>query len=192
MSAEAEPIKLFGKYAFDDLKVNDRTLETAISFKPVFLPHSSGRHEHKRFAKNSINVVERLTNLISLTHKAGGKKAQAIKIMEAALDSVGSKKKENPLKVLMTAIENSAPREDTTRVSYGGILYYQAVDISPTRRVDLALRNLVEGARRDSFKSTTPFHVAMANQIVRAADKDPKCFAIARKDELEKHALASR
>jgi small subunit ribosomal protein S7 len=192
MSAETDAVKLFGKYSFEDLKVGDKTLETAISFRPVFIPHSAGRHEHRRFAKNSVNVVERLTNLIALTPKAGGKKAKALKIVEMTLDQVSSKKKDNPLKVLLAAIENSAPREDTTRVSYGGILYYQAVDISPTRRVDLALRNLVEGARKESFKSTTPFHEALASQIVRAADKDPKCFAISRKDELEKHALASR
>lgn len=192
MSAEPGTIKLFGKYPFDDLGVSDKTLETAICFKPVFLPHSAGRHEHKRFAKNSVNIVERLANLMSLTPKAGGKKAQSVKILETMLDLINAKKNENPLKVLLRAIENSAPREDTTRVSYGGILYYQAVDISPTRRVDLALRNLVEGARRDSFKSTTPFHKAMADQIIRAADKDPKCFAISRKEELEKHALASR
>ena len=192
MSAEPEVAKLFGKYSFEDLKVEDKTLATAISFKPIFLPHSSGRHAHKRFAKNAINVVERLANLIALTARAGGKKAKSLKIVEAALDEVSSKKKDNPLKVLLTAIENSAPREDTTRVSYGGILYYQAVDISPTRRVDLALRNLVEGARKVSFKSTTSFYEALADQIIRASENEPKCFAISRKDELEKHALASR
>jgi len=192
MPAESEEIKLFGKYSFSELEVNDKTLAVAISFKPISIPHSSGRHEHKRFAKNSVNIVERLTNMISLTPKAGGKKAHAIKAMEATLDLISERKKENPLKVLVKAIENSAPREDTTRVSYGGILYYQAVDISPTRRVDIALRNLVEGTRRNSFKSATPFYRALATQIISAAGGDPKCFAISRKDELEKHALASR
>jgi len=130
--------------------------------------------------------------MASLTPKAGGKKAKGIRIIEATLDLVHQKKGENPLKVLLRAIENSAPREDTTRVSYGGILYFQAVDISPTRRVDLALRNLVEGARRASFKSSTTFQESLAAQILAAAENDSKCFAISRREELEKHALASR
>lgn len=191
MSGESE-IKLFGKYVFTDLRPQDKTLQDAISFKPVYVPHSGGRHAHQRFRKTAVNVVERLANVISLTSRAGGKKAKGIMAVEAALDLVHLRTGKNPLEVLLAAIENSAPREDTTRISYGGILYYQAVDISPVRRVDLALRNMVTGARKASFKNPKPFDECLAEEIMGAAEGNPKSFSIARKDELEKHALASR
>lgn len=190
--SEEPQIKLFEKYSSSDLKPQDKTLQNAISFKPAYIPHSGGRHAHQRFKKTGVNVVERMANVISLTSKAGGKKAKALKAVEAALDIVHLKKGRNPLEILLAAIENSAPREDTTRISYGGILYYQAVDISPVRRVDLAIRNIILGARRASFKNPKPFHEALADEIISAAEGNPKCFSIARKDELEKHAVSSR
>jgi len=190
--SEEQQIKLFDKYDLSDLKPQDKTLQDAMSFKPVYIPHSGGRHEHQRFKKTTVNVIERLANIISLTPKAGGKKSRGLKAIEAALDIIHLKTNKNPLEVLLAAIENSAPREDTTRISYGGILYYQAVDISPVRRVDLALRNIIKGARKASFKNSKPFHECLAEEIMNAAEQNPKSFAISRKEELEKHALASR
>jgi len=190
--SEEQQIKLFDKYDFSDLEPQDKTLQSAISFKPIYVPISGGRHARQRFKKTTVNVIERLANIISLTPKAGGKKSKGLKAVEAALDIVHAKTNKNPLGVLLAAIENSAPREDTTRISYGGILYYQAVDISPVRRVDVALRNIVMGARKASFKSPKPFHECLAEEIVGAAGKNPKIFAISRKEELEKHAIASR
>jgi len=90
------------------------------------------------------------------------------------------------------AVENSAPREDTTRVSYGGIAYFHAVDMAPARRVDLALRNIVEGARLAAFHKPRTLSDALAEQIILAAGRDPKSYAVAKKEELERHAMASR
>ena len=46
------------------------------------------------------------------------------------------------MQVFVRALENSAPIEDTTRVMYGGIKSNVAVDISASRRLDIALRNI--------------------------------------------------
>lgn len=193
MSATEETkIKLFDKYDFEGVEVYSKSLQTAISVKPVFVPHSAGRHEHQKFSKNKVNIVERLVNHIALTPKAGGKKYKAINAVKAAFELISHKTGKNPILVLVRAIENAAPREDTTRISYGGILYYQSVDISPTRRVDLAIRNIVTGARNNSFKSPRPFHEALADEIIAASENNPKSYAIAKRQELEKHAEASR
>lgn len=191
-TAEEAKIKLFDKYDFEGVEVYAKSLQAAISIKPVFVPHSAGRHEHWKFAKNKVNIVERLVNHIALTPKAGGKKYKAINAVKAAFELINHKTGKNPILVLVKAIENAAPREDTTRISYGGILYYQSVDISPTRRVDLALRNIVTGARNNSFKSPRPFHEALADEIIAASENNPKSYAIAKRQELEKHAEASR
>jgi small subunit ribosomal protein S7 len=190
--SEESKIKLFDKYDFDSVEVYSKSLQVAISVKPIFVPHSAGRHEHWKFSKNKVNVVERLVNHIALTPKAGGKKYKAINAVKAAFEIVHHKTGKNPILVLVKAIENAAPREDTTRISYGGILYYQSVDISPTRRVDLAIRNIVTGARNNSFKSPKPFHEALSDEIIAASENNPKSYAIAKRQELEKHAEASR
>lgn len=192
MSSEETKIKLFGIYDFENVEVDAKSLQTAISVKPIFIPHSAGRHEHQKFGKNKVNIVERLVNRIALTPKAGGKKYKAINAVRAAFEIIHSRTGKNPIDVLVKAIENAAPREDTTRIQYGGILYYQSVDISPTRRVDVALRNIVTGARNNSFKSPKPFHEALAEEIILAYENNQKSYAIAKKQELEKHAEASR
>ncbi|MEM1832286.1 MAG: 30S ribosomal protein S7, partial [Desulfurococcaceae archaeon] len=99
---------------------------------------------------------------------------------------------ENPLQILVRAIENAAPREDTTRIMYGGIVYHVSVDISPLRRIDVALKHLTEGARVKAFNNPLPIEEALAEEIVLAANNDPKSYAIQRKDEIERIALSSR
>jgi ribosomal protein S7 len=43
---------------------------------------------------------------------------------------------QNPLQVLVSAIINSGPREDSTRIGRAGTVRRQAVDVSPLRRVN--------------------------------------------------------
>ena len=43
---------------------------------------------------------------------------------------------QNPLQVLVNAIINSGPREDSTRIGRAGTVRRQAVDVSPLRRVN--------------------------------------------------------
>ena len=140
-------IKLFGKWDFEEVKVEDIGLARYISLKPVFIPHSGGRHEYQRFKKSEVNIVERLVNHLMRPGKNGGKKARAIQIVKNAFEIIHLKTGENPIQVLVKAIENAAPCEDTTRISYGGIVYHVAVDVSPQRRVDLALRFITDAAR---------------------------------------------
>lgn len=75
---------------------------------------------------------------------------------------------------------------------YGGIVYYVAVDVAPQRRVDLALRYLVEGARTASFNNPKPIDEALAEEIIAASSNDPKSYAIRKKEEIERIALSSR
>lgn len=49
---------------------------------------------------------------------------------------------QNPLQVLVNAIINSGPREDSTRIGRAGTVRRQAVDVSPLRRVNQVTRPL--------------------------------------------------
>jgi small subunit ribosomal protein S7 len=184
--------KLFDKWDISGIGVKDPGLAQVVSLRPVVIPHSGGRHERRKFWKYSVNIVERLVNRVAQTARAGGRKAKAINIVKHAFEIISIQTGRNPVEVFAEALVNSAPREDTTRVSYGGIVYYQSVDISPGRRVDLAVRNMVEGAKRKSFKSRKSMAESLAEEIVNAASNNEASFAVSRKIELERHAEASR
>jgi len=181
-----ERFKVFGKWKVDEVEVRDPGLKRYICLKPILIPHSGGRHEHRRFGKAEINVVERLANMFMRPGPNGGKKSKALKIVRNALEIIHLKTRQNPIQVLVRAIENSAPREDVTKLSYGGIVYFKAVDISPQRRLDLALRHLAQGAREASFRSRRPPEEALADEIIAAAGNDSSSFAIRKKNELER------
>jgi len=190
--AKEQEILLFGKWSFKDVKVEDPGLVRYISLKPVFIPHSGGRHEHQRFKKSEVNIVERLVNQLMRPGKNAGKKARAIQIVKNAFEIIHLKTGENPIQVLVRAIENAAPCEDTTRISYGGIVYHVAVDTSPQRRVDLALRWIAEGARKAAFNNIKTIDECLADEIILAASRDSRSYAVAKRDEQERIALSSR
>jgi len=183
---------LFGKWSFEGIEVKDPGLKRYICLRPVIVPHSMGRHEHDRFAKAEVNIVERLVNQLMRPGMNAGKKARAIKFVKNAFEIIHLQTGRNPIEVLVRAIENAAPCEDTTRIMYGGIVYHQAVDISPQRRVDLALRWIAEGARMASFSNPKTFEECLAEEIILAANKDLKSYAIQRRNELERIALHAR
>jgi len=79
-----------------------------------------------------------------------GKKDIALKVVENALAKCEEKLKQNPLAILVKAIENAAPREEVIAIEYGGARYPKAVDVAPQRRIDLA------------FCSDNPFKIPSA------------------------------
>ena len=98
----------------------------------------------------------------------------------------------NPVEVFVKALENSAPREEITTIEYGGARYPQAVECAPQRRVDLALRQMVQGSYQKSFNKKPNMVEVLADEIIKAYNSDQGSAAIAKKLELERQADASR
>ena len=190
--SKMEEIKLFGKWSFDGIQVEDPGLKQYISTKPVYLPHSMGRHEHGKFHKAKVNIVERLINNLMRPGSCAGKKTRAITLVKNAFEIISIRTGENPIQVLVSAVEKTSPGEDTTRISYGGIAYHMAVDISPQRRVDLALRFLSEGARKQSFGNPKALDEYLAEELILASKKDVKSYAVKKRNEMERIARSSR
>jgi len=189
---EPQEIKLFGKWSFGGIEVKDLGLKRYVSLQPVYTPHSMGRHEHGRFRKAEVNIVERLINDLMRPGKNAGKKGRAINAVKNAFEIINLRTGQNPVDVLVRAVENSAPCEDTTRISYGGIVYHMAVDISPQRRVDLALRLITEGARKASWSNPRTLEECLAEELILAANRDVKSYAISKRNEMERIAKSSR
>jgi small subunit ribosomal protein S7 len=185
-------VKLFGKWSFKSVEVKDLGLQRYVSLKPVVIPHSMGRHEHKRFRKANINVVERLANNLMRPGKNAGKKPKVMNMVRQAFEIVNLRTGKNPIEVLVKAVENSAPCEDTTRISMGGIVYHLSVDVAPQRRVDLALRHITEGARQAAINNPRSIEECLAEELIMAGNHDMKSYAVAKRHEIERVSQASR
>ncbi|MEM0129773.1 MAG: 30S ribosomal protein S7 [Thermoplasmata archaeon] len=183
---------LFGKYPFEGLEVHDPGLGPYLYLHPIYAPHTEGKLCGRPFQKTHMHVVERLANHLMKGGRFTGKKAKALATVRRAFDELEAKEKKNPLQLLIDAIENAAPREEVTRLQFGGISVPRAVDAAPYRRVSVAIRNLAAGAIQASHKSTKPIESCLANEIALAAKGDPASFAVARKDEVERVAQSAR
>jgi len=192
MSMQVQEIKLFGKWSFQNVQIQDVGLKKYVSLSPVYVPHSMGRHEHHRFHKAEVNIVERFVNNLMRPGKSAGKKVWAINTLRNAFEIVHLRTGKSPIEALVKAVENSAPCEDTTRISYGGVAYHMAVDVAPQRRVDVALRLLSEGARNSTFGNSRTLEECVAEELVLAANNDVKSYAVSKRNEMERVARASR
>jgi small subunit ribosomal protein S5e len=142
MAAYANEVRLFGKWTYEGVTLDDISLEDFIAVKAkdqVYLPHTAGRYQVKRFRKAQCPVVERMCNALMRKGKNSGKKLTAVRIVQQAFEIIHLLTDENPLQVYVRAIVNAGPREDSTRVGAGGIVRRQAVDVAPFRRVNQAI-----------------------------------------------------
>ena len=195
--------KVFDIYDISEIQVNDPGLKEVINLEPRLVVKTHGRNNTERFGRSKINVVERLGNKIATAGHRGkkhkiekgeitSKTTKVNKIILEAFKIIEKQTKKNPVEVLVRAIENSAPRDEVTVIEYGGARYPQAVDSSPIRRVNLALRNLSHGASDRAFSKKTSFSDGVKEEIVAAAKGSSDSFAVSKKNEAEKQADSAR
>ncbi|MDO8627801.1 MAG: 30S ribosomal protein S7 [Candidatus Diapherotrites archaeon] len=203
---QSAEVKLFDKYETSNITITDISLANHMLLYAKKFPHTFGKMSQRRFGKEKLSIVERLINKIMrsgqgkrvlsgkyIRGRGGcGKKLQCIKIVERAFDVISKETKENPLQILVRAVENSAPREDVTQLQKGGISYSQAVDVAPMKRVDEALKNIAIAAFSQSFNSKTLAQEALAKEIILASKEDPASFSVKRRNEVERIAASSR
>ena len=183
-------VPLFGKWDLSEVTVTDTTLEKYINLDAFQVPHTGGRHSKKRFGKGNLTVIERFINNLMRSEKYTGKKAQAYNVLKNSFDNINSKKKVNPAQIMVRALENSAPRAAVVSLRYGGIRVYSGVDVSPTRRVDIAIRNLCIGAL-ESAKKQRSIEKSLTRELMLASEANPDSYAISKKEETERQAEAA-
>ena len=194
--------KLFGLYDVSDIKLIDPGMKRYINLEPKLMIKSHGRIREK-FGRAKINLLEIFANLIAVPGHRGkkhkiqtgwkaGKYSQNMKIVVETLKIIENKMKMNPIQVLVTALENAAPMDGVTIIEYGGARYPQAVDISPLRRVTMTLRVMVQGSYDKSFNKKTKIEQALANEIMKAFNRDTDSSAMSKKRDGEKQADSAR
>jgi len=195
-----QKLLLFRKWDTTEIEIQDLGLKTAISLKQIIIPLDFGRSALKRYNKGQVNIVERLANKLmhfgkkyaKNTGRQGGKKHHSLNIVKTAFEIINLKTGKNPVEVLVRAVENSAPNEDTTRIVYGGTVYHVSVDVAPLRRVDLALRFIADAIKEATFSNPKAIEEYIAEHLILAANNDPLAPSIKKKNELERVAQASR
>nr|QBH73360.1 40S ribosomal protein S5 [Essigella californica] len=195
VAADLPEVKLFGRWSCDDVEVSDMSLQDYIAVKEKYakyVPHSAGRYAAKRFRKAQCPIVERLTNSLMMHGRNNGKKLMAVRIVKHAFEIIYLLSGENPLQVLVKAIINSGPREDSTRIGRAGTVRRQAVDVSPLRRVNQAIWLLCTGSREAAFRNIKTIAECLADELINAAKGSSNSYAIKKKDELERVAKSNR
>ena len=194
--------KIFDLYETNGIQVKDIGLKDVINLNPKLALKSHGRNFQK-FGQIKVNVVERLINKIGVAGHRGkkhklmigtstGKYSKNAKIVLEAFELIAKKTGKNPVEVLITAIENSSPRDEITVIEYGGARYPQAVDVSPLRRVNITLKHLIHGASEKAFGKKKNLAQSLAEEIMLAAEKNQESFAMKKKNESEKQADSAR
>ena len=97
---------------------------------------------------NDLLVARFINNLLKQ-----GKKSTAEGIFYGALDVVGEKTNEDPVKVFKKAIENAAPRLEVKSRRVGGATYQVPVEVKESRRAALSIRWMIQNAKSRSGKS---------------------------------------
>ncbi len=184
--------KLFGKWDFSEVEVKDPSVRNYITLTPIFVPHSGGRNAKQQFNKSNLNIVERLVNKMMREENNTGQKITVYRIVKESFDIISKKTGQNPVQMLVNAIINAGPREETVRLQYGGIAVPKSVDTAPQRRVDTALRLIAQGAQKTAFGTKKSLVDALAEEIIAAANYDVKGYAMGKKDNIERVAKAAR
>ncbi len=199
---QAIQFKIFDKYDLSEVSVEDPGLKEVINLEPKLILKSHGRNVVKH-GQTRTNVVERLINRVAVAghrgkkHKlmkgtATGKYTKNMKIILDAFEIIEKRTGKNPVVVLIKAIENSAPRDEITVIEYGGARYPQAVDVSPLRRLNLALKHLIHGASDKAFNKKKTFVEGIAEEIILASENNGESFAVRKRNEAEKQADSAR
>jgi len=201
---EQKPItfKIFDLYDVSEITVKDPALRPVINFKDKLLLKSQGRNLN-RFGAAKVNIVERLARRLDvpghlgkkhkvITSWASGKYNKNMRTVLRTLEIVQKKTNRNPVQVLVDAVENGSPKDEITVIEHAGARYPQAVDCSPMRRVNLAIRWFVQGAYAKSFGKKKKMAETLAEEITKASEKSMESYAMSKKNEAEKQADGAR
>jgi len=183
---------IFGRYTFDGVTIKDPGLKKYININAIAIPHTMGKNSNRPFSKQKVNIVERLINGMMRTEHATGEKARCYRMVKEAFLIIENKTHLNPIQVLVDAIERSSPREEVTRLKYGGISVPKAVDTSSYRRVCIALKFITQGVVRSSHGNRKRIQDCLADELVAAAKGDVNSFAMSKKGEIERVAASAR
>lgn len=193
----------FGRWDASEVEVGDDGLVRYINLENILAPRSKGRHTERQFYKAEVPIVERLLNRMYVAGHRGqkhyitsgqntGSSSKLWNTIESAFEIIEDETGENPIQVLVDAIENSAPTEEVVTYQRGGARARKAVLVAPQRRVDLALRILAQGSYEKRLANGDKADEVLANELILAADNNDDARAVREKQRREREAEGAR
>jgi small subunit ribosomal protein S7 len=128
-------------------------------------------------------VITKFINMIMLD----GKKSIAQKIMYGAVANLESRGEESGIELFEKAIENIKPLLEVKSRRVGGATYQVPIEVRPVRRQTLALRWLIEMARKRNERTMVD---RLANELFEAANERGNSFK--KKEDIHKMAEANK
>jgi small subunit ribosomal protein S7 len=128
-------------------------------------------------------TVAKFINIMMLD----GKKSIAEKIMYGALDIIKERGKDDPIEVFNEALEKVSPSVEVKSRRVGGATYQVPVEVRPNRQMALAMRWLVDAARKRNEKSMT---ARLAGELMDASDD--RGSAVKKREDTLKMAEANK
>ncbi len=116
-----------------------------------------------------------------------GKKSTAEQIVYGALTIIEEKRQDDPVKVFKRALENVQPVIEVKSRRVGGATYQVPVEISPNRRMALAMRWVRNFSRKRAGRSMTD---KLANELMDAAEG--RGAAVKKREDTHKMAEANK
>jgi small subunit ribosomal protein S7 len=198
-----DEVLTFGHWDASEAEIGDDGLVRYINTENILAPRSKGRHSERQFYKAEVPIVERLLNRMYVAGHRGkkhyitsgqntGSSSKLWKTIEDAFEIIEEETGENPVQVLVDAIENSSPTEEVVTYQRGGARARKAVLVAPQRRVDLALRILAQGAYENRLANGKKADEVLANELILAADGDDSSRAVREKERREREAEGAR
>jgi small subunit ribosomal protein S7 len=129
---------------------------------------------------------EMLTKFINMVMRSG-KKSVAEKIIYGALDQISDKSKGDPLEVLGKALDNVRPMVEVKSRRVGGATYQVPVEVRSVRRTTLAMRWVLDAARKRSEKSMP---LRLAGELLDAAEN--RGGAVKKREDTHRMADANK
>ena len=195
--------KIFDKYDVSAIEIKDSALKPYMNLRPSLLLKSQGRRNMENLGATKVNIVERFANRLGvpghvgkkhkiITSWSSGKYNRNMKTILQVMELIEARTKKNPVQVIVTAIENGSPRDEITVIEQAGARYPQAVDCSPIRRINIAIRWMIWGSYGKAFGKKKKIAETLANEIVLASEGNMESYAMSKKNEAEKQADSAR
>ena len=121
------------------------------------------------------------------TIMSDGKKSVAERIMYGALETIESRGKGDPVEIFNIALEKVSPSVEVKSRRVGGATYQVPMEVRPSRQVALAMRWLVEAARRRGEKTMM---LRLAGELIDAAEE--RGAAVKKREDTHKMAEANK
>jgi len=128
-------------------------------------------------------IITKFINAVMLD----GKKSIAQKIMYGAVANLDARGEETGIELFEKAIENVKPLLEVKSRRVGGATYQVPIEVRPVRRQTLALRWLIEMARKRNERTMVD---RLANELFEAANERGNAFK--KKEDMHKMAEANK